>query len=136
MIPAWKGKSTKYVRVYRKNSTVYVPSSESGLPQPLSRQRVCPSPQNRGRGGTFACGRGVGGVPIPTTGEKAVCKSNCLYETYTIVIGNPKLFWFVKEQNCKSIKISEKSMHSRKIHQSAFCHHKRDRVMRFSRTLF
>jgi hypothetical protein len=62
---------TKYVHIlYIKSSTVYVPSSELGLSQPLSRHRVCPSPQNRG-GGTLACGRGVGGVPIPTTGEKA-----------------------------------------------------------------
>jgi hypothetical protein len=37
------------VRIY-KESTVYVPSSELGLSQPLSRQRVCPSPQNRGWG--------------------------------------------------------------------------------------
>jgi hypothetical protein len=59
--------STKYV--YTKSTTVYVPSSELGLSQPLSRQQVCPSPQNRG--GTLAGGLGVGGVPIPTTGEKA-----------------------------------------------------------------
>jgi hypothetical protein len=39
--------TTKYV--YIKSTTVYVPSSELGLSQPLSRQRVCPSsPQNRG----------------------------------------------------------------------------------------
>jgi hypothetical protein len=30
---------------------VYVPSSESRLSQPLSRQRVCPPPHNRGGGG-------------------------------------------------------------------------------------
>jgi hypothetical protein len=30
---------------------MYVPSSELGFSQPLSRQRVCPSPQNRGGGG-------------------------------------------------------------------------------------
>jgi hypothetical protein len=47
-----------------------VPSSELGLSQPLSHQRVCPSPQTK-RGGTFACRRGGGGVPILTTGEKA-----------------------------------------------------------------
>jgi hypothetical protein len=40
--------STKYV--YIKATTVYVPSSELGLSQPVSRQRVCPSPQNRGGG--------------------------------------------------------------------------------------
>ncbi len=38
-------------------------------------------PGTKGGGGTLACGRGGGGVPIPTTGEKAlhsvysVCKS-------------------------------------------------------------
>ncbi len=60
---------TKYVYtfVYIKSTTVYVHSSELGLPQPLSRQRVCPSPQNQGGGGILACGSGVGGVPIPTT---------------------------------------------------------------------
>ncbi len=31
---------------------MYVPSSELGLSQPLSRQRVCPSPQNPGGGHT------------------------------------------------------------------------------------
>jgi hypothetical protein len=39
----------------------YVPSSELGLSQPLSRQRVCPSPQNRGGGrGTRLRVRGWG----------------------------------------------------------------------------
>ncbi len=38
-----------------------------------SRQRVCPSPRNqKGEGGTHACGCGVGGVPTPTTGEKLI----------------------------------------------------------------
>jgi hypothetical protein len=39
-----------------------------GLSQPLSRQRVFPSPQKQGGEGTLACGWGVGGVPIPTRG--------------------------------------------------------------------
>jgi hypothetical protein len=59
---------TKYV--YIKSTTVYVPSSELGLSQPLSRQRVCPSPQNRGGGVHSPAGEGLG-VPIPTAGEKA-----------------------------------------------------------------
>jgi hypothetical protein len=42
---------TKYV--YIKITTVYVPSSELGLSQPLSRQQV-------GGGGTLACGAGEG----------------------------------------------------------------------------
>jgi hypothetical protein len=40
------------------------------LPTPLSPANV-PHPQNPGGGGTLACGQGVGGSPIPTTGEKA-----------------------------------------------------------------
>ncbi len=40
------------------------PSSELGLSQPLSRQRVFPSPQKQGGGGTLACGcGGLGGSP-------------------------------------------------------------------------
>ena len=52
---------TKYVFI--KSTTVYVPSSELGLSQPISRQRVFPSPQKQGGGGTLACGWGVGGSP-------------------------------------------------------------------------
>ncbi len=43
-----------------KSTTVYVPSSELGLSQHLSRQRVCPSPQNRGGGHTRLPLRGWG----------------------------------------------------------------------------
>jgi hypothetical protein len=42
---------TKYVLVYIKSTTVYVPSSELGLSQPLSPWRVCP-PARRGGGHT------------------------------------------------------------------------------------
>jgi hypothetical protein len=52
---------TKYV--YIKSTTVYVPSSELGRSQPLSRQRVCPSPQNRAGGGlsrVSPAGEGMG----------------------------------------------------------------------------
>ncbi len=56
--------------IYIKSTTVYVPSSELGLYQPLSPASV-PLPPEPGGGGTLACRRGVGGVPIPTTGEKA-----------------------------------------------------------------
>jgi hypothetical protein len=62
--------STKYLFI--QSTTENVLSSELGLPQPLSRKRVCPPPLNQGVGGTLACGGGeVGGVPIPTTGETA-----------------------------------------------------------------
>jgi hypothetical protein len=50
--------TTKYV--YIKSTTVYVPSSELGLSQPLSRQRVCPSPHNRGVGAHSPGGEGLG----------------------------------------------------------------------------
>ncbi len=50
------------------STTVYVPSSELGLPHPLSRKRVCP-PSSPTKGGH--CGWGGWEVPIPTTGEKA-----------------------------------------------------------------
>ncbi len=39
-------------------------------PTPLP-QTIMPPPLNQRVGGTLACGRGVGGVPILTTGEKA-----------------------------------------------------------------
>jgi len=50
------------VRTYKEYHSV-CPSSELGLSQPLSRQRVFPSPQTQGGGGTLACGWGVGGSP-------------------------------------------------------------------------
>jgi hypothetical protein len=46
--------------VYIKSTIVYVPSSELGLSQPLSRQRACSSPQNRGGGHTRRGARGWG----------------------------------------------------------------------------
>jgi hypothetical protein len=49
---------THNVPTYLQGTTVYVPSSELGLSHPLSRQRL-------------ACGWGVVGVIIPTTGERS-----------------------------------------------------------------
>ncbi len=60
---------TKYI--YIKSTTVYVPSSEMGLSHPLSRRQMCPSPRKQRGEGTLSRGWGVGGVPIPTTGEIA-----------------------------------------------------------------
>ncbi len=40
------------------------------LPTPLSPASVPLPPELKGEGGTLTCGWGVGGVPIPTTGEK------------------------------------------------------------------
>jgi hypothetical protein len=61
---------TKYL--YIESTTVYVLSSELGLPKPFSRKRVCPpSPEQRVEGHTRLWLRGCRGVPIPATGEKA-----------------------------------------------------------------
>ncbi len=51
----------------RQSAKLFLQSSELGLPHPLTRRRVCP-PFGSGRG-TLACGRGSGGVPIPTSGH-------------------------------------------------------------------
>jgi hypothetical protein len=40
-------------------------------PSPSLASECAPPPGTGGGGGTLACGWGVGGVPIPTTGEKA-----------------------------------------------------------------
>ena len=56
------------VRTYKEYHSV-CPSSELGLSQPLSRQRVFPSPQKQGGGGTLACGWGVGGSPNSDEGH-------------------------------------------------------------------
>ncbi len=64
------------VRIYSiKSTTVYVPSSELGLsPPPLSRQRVCPSPQNRGGGAHSPAGEGLGESQIRRLEESlALC---------------------------------------------------------------
>jgi hypothetical protein len=57
---------------------VYVPSSEVGLSQPLSRQRVYPSTPKPGGGGTLACGWRVGGVPIPSSDDLRKSLALCL----------------------------------------------------------
>ncbi len=56
------------VRTYKEYHSV-CPLSELGLSQSLSRQRVFPSPQKQGGGGTLACGRGVGGSPNSDEGH-------------------------------------------------------------------
>ncbi len=74
-------------------TTVCIPASELGLSHPLSRQRVCPSPQNQRGGGTTACGWGVGGVPIPTTWEKlSNLPTLCL--AGTLCLKSPSLITF------------------------------------------
>jgi hypothetical protein len=59
---------------YSVHSVQYVPASEMGPPPPSPPlpQASVPLPPGTKRGaGTLACGLGGGGVPIPTTGEKA-----------------------------------------------------------------
>jgi hypothetical protein len=51
----------------RQSARLFLQSSELGLPLPLTRRRVCPSPGSGGRG-TLAGERGVGRVPILTRG--------------------------------------------------------------------
>ncbi len=48
----------------RQSAKLFLQSSELGLPHPLSRRRLCPP---------TLCGRGVGGVPIPTRGHTLWC---------------------------------------------------------------
>ncbi len=94
--------STKNVNIKSYHS-VYVPSSELRLSQPLPRQRVCPSPQNRG-GGHLACGWGVGGVPIPTTGEKAYhyAYTLCGSESFPLLGKGGDLVDLILKNNLKS----------------------------------
>ncbi len=61
--------------IHIKSTTMYVPSSESGLSQPLSRQRVCPSPQNRGEGHTRLWVRGWGS---PNSDDWRISLALCL----------------------------------------------------------
>ncbi len=59
---------TKYL--YIQSTTVYVPSSELGLPLPLSRKQALPPGPNVGGGGGAhrPGGMGVGGYPLPRRG--------------------------------------------------------------------
>ncbi len=64
----WEHCTVHKVRTYKEYHSVF-PSSELGLSQPLSRQRVFPSPQKQGGGGTLACGWGVGASPNSDEGR-------------------------------------------------------------------
>jgi hypothetical protein len=56
---AKKHKVLTYIEHHRL--TVYVPSSELGLPQPLSRKRLCLPPRTKGWGGAHSpAAKGVG----------------------------------------------------------------------------
>jgi hypothetical protein len=52
----------------RQSVKLYLQSSELGLPQPVTRRRVCPPPRFWGED-TLAGERGVGRVPIPARGH-------------------------------------------------------------------
>jgi hypothetical protein len=60
---------THKVCIYKEYHSVCPLVGIGTLPTPLSPASA--PPPRTGGGGTIACGWGVGGVPIPTTGEKA-----------------------------------------------------------------
>jgi hypothetical protein len=53
-------------------------------PNPSLASECAPPPRTGGEGGTLACGWGVGGVLIPTTGEKAY------HSAYSVMVGYRK----------------------------------------------
>jgi hypothetical protein len=75
---------------------VYVPSSELGLPQPLSRKQVCPPSPDQSVGGTLACGEGGGGVPTPTTGEKALHSAYSVVPSFHDLLLCEMAFWPIR----------------------------------------
>jgi hypothetical protein len=60
---------TKYVQYIEYHSVCPLVGTGT-LPPPLSLASECAPPPEPKGWGTLACGLGVGGVPIPTTGEK------------------------------------------------------------------
>jgi hypothetical protein len=68
----------------RQSAKLFLQSSELGLAYPLSRGRERPPPPTLWSGGegTLACGRGIGGVPIPTSGHTLWCS---IYNTGTYI---------------------------------------------------
>jgi hypothetical protein len=58
----------------RQSAKLFLQSSELGLPHPpLPAGECAPPPLWSGGEGTLACGRGVGGIPIPTRGHTLWC---------------------------------------------------------------
>jgi hypothetical protein len=91
---------TKYV--YKKSTTVYVPSLELVLSQPLSRQRVCPSPQNRGGGAHSPEGEGLGESQFRRLEKKlstlpTLCPT--IYNLHTVRAQLPKVLRLIKEES-------------------------------------
>jgi hypothetical protein len=75
------------VRTYKEYHSVRH-SSELGLSQPLSRQRVFPSPQKQGGGGTLACRWGVGGESQFRRGAYTVVLFICTYFVTSVICKN------------------------------------------------
>ncbi len=73
----------KYLRKYRKSTTVYVPSLELGLPHPTLIPQASvsslSSPLNQRGGGGTRWGKGGGRVPIPTTEKKVLHSAHSVY---------------------------------------------------------
>jgi hypothetical protein len=72
---------TKYL--YIQSTTGFVPSSESGLSQPLSRERVYPPPGPKGGGYTGLRLRGWGS-PNPNSDDWRKSLALCLLSDYSI----------------------------------------------------
>ncbi len=67
-----------------------VPSSELGLSQPLSRQRVCPSPGTKGEGAHSPAGEGLGESQFRRL-EKSLAL--CLYSAGPMEDSKGKVLW-------------------------------------------
>ncbi len=72
---------------YRKSAKLFLQSSRIGTPHPRSRRRVCPPPLGPGGGGTLACGKRVGRVPV-TSDER----------TYTVVFYKYSMYFVPQSQ--------------------------------------
>jgi hypothetical protein len=70
----------------RQSAKLFLQSSELGLPQPLTRRRVCPvcPPFGSGGRGTLAGERGGGRVPIPTRENKLWYSMYSTYISYML----------------------------------------------------
>jgi hypothetical protein len=71
--------------VYIQSTTVYAPSSELGLPQPLSRKQVCPPPRTNGWGTHSPPAKGWGSF---NSDDWKKNKALCLHCMWTHVKGH------------------------------------------------
>ncbi len=85
---------TYYQCGYQRRTWVHIyleyhyvcPLVGAGTPHPLSRKRVCPPTEPKGGGAHSPAGKGVGGVPIRTTGEKAYSTVYSVRQIYPFCI--------------------------------------------------